>query len=235
MALMMLNVVFSGIGAGFENMLMYVIVAVFLAGLMVGRTPEYLGKKVEAKEVKLAMIAILVHPLLICAGLVCSRRPIGGPRRWPTPARTASARSSTSSTSAAANNGSGFEGLADNNPRLEHRHGDRPAPGPVPRLDLAAGVGRFARRQEACARDDRHIAGRQPDVCRNVAGDRPARGSLVVHARGGPRGRWPIIWPQSPTDHGSQRVHGVVAVGCSRNDTSPLGRLTIPWIFRIRT
>ena len=57
MSMMMLNVVFSGIGAGFENMLMYVVVAVFIAGLMVGRTPEYLGKKVEAREVKLAMIA----------------------------------------------------------------------------------------------------------------------------------------------------------------------------------
>ena len=68
MSLMMLNVVFSGIGAGFVNMLMYIIVAVFLAGLMVGRTPEYLGKKVEAKEVKLAMMAILIHPLLILAG-----------------------------------------------------------------------------------------------------------------------------------------------------------------------
>ena len=65
MSNMMLNVVFSGIGAGFVNMLMYIIVAVFLAGLMVGRTPEYLGKKVEAKEVKLAMLAILLHPLLI--------------------------------------------------------------------------------------------------------------------------------------------------------------------------
>ena len=68
MAMMMLNVVFSGVGSGFENMLMYVVVAVFLAGLMVGRTPEYLGKKVEAREVKLAMLAILFHPLLICAG-----------------------------------------------------------------------------------------------------------------------------------------------------------------------
>ena len=50
MSLMMLNVDFSGIGAGFLNMLMYVIVAVFLAGLMVGRTPEYLGKKIEARK-----------------------------------------------------------------------------------------------------------------------------------------------------------------------------------------
>src|SRR5262249_48346547 len=63
MSHMMLNVVFSGIGAGFLNMLSYIIVAVFIAGLMVGRTPEYLGKKVEAKEVKLAMLAVLLHPL----------------------------------------------------------------------------------------------------------------------------------------------------------------------------
>ena len=68
MALMMLNVDFSGIGAGFLNMLMYIIVAVFLAGLMVGRTPEYLGKKIEAREVKLAMIVVLIHPLLITCG-----------------------------------------------------------------------------------------------------------------------------------------------------------------------
>ena len=68
MVLMMLNVAFSGIGAGFENMLMYIVVAVFIAGLMVGRTPEYLGKKVEAKEVKLAMLALLIHPMTIFAG-----------------------------------------------------------------------------------------------------------------------------------------------------------------------
>ena len=49
-------------------MLIYLIVAVFLAGLMVGRTPEYLGKKVEAREMKLAMLALLIHPLLICCG-----------------------------------------------------------------------------------------------------------------------------------------------------------------------
>ena len=54
---------------------MYVIVAVFLAGLMVGRTPEYLGKKVEAKEVKLAMLAVLFHPLLICCGAGLARPP----------------------------------------------------------------------------------------------------------------------------------------------------------------
>jgi K+-transporting ATPase ATPase A chain len=79
MANMMLNVVFSGIGAGFLNMLSYIIVAVFIAGLMVGRTPEYLSKKVEA-----------------ASGPRSSRRR-SGRRSVPTPARTDSARSFTSS------------------------------------------------------------------------------------------------------------------------------------------
>ena len=62
---MWLNCIFGGKGVGLINMLVYLIVGVFLAGLMVGRTPEYLGKKVEAREMKLAMLALLIHPILI--------------------------------------------------------------------------------------------------------------------------------------------------------------------------
>ena len=62
---MWLNCVFGGKGVGMINMLVYLIIGVFIAGLMVGRTPEYLGKKVEAREMKLAMMALLIHPLLI--------------------------------------------------------------------------------------------------------------------------------------------------------------------------
>ena len=62
---MWLNCIFGGKGVGMINMLIYLIIGVFIAGLMVGRTPEYLGKKVEAREMKLAMIALLVHPILI--------------------------------------------------------------------------------------------------------------------------------------------------------------------------
>jgi K+-transporting ATPase ATPase A chain len=115
MALMMLNVVFSGIGAGFLNMFSYIIVAVFIAGLMVGRTPEYLGKKVEAKEVKLAMLAVLFHPLLILGGTA-----IFAATTWKAfcanPGPHGFSEILYEFTSAAANNGSGFEGLADNNP-----------------------------------------------------------------------------------------------------------------------
>jgi K+-transporting ATPase ATPase A chain len=115
LSLMMLNVVFSGIGAGFENMLMYILVAVFIAGLMVGRTPEYLGKKVEAREVKLAMLALLIHPLLVCGGTA-----LFAATSWKAfvanPGPHGFSEILYEFTSAAANNGSGFEGLSDNNP-----------------------------------------------------------------------------------------------------------------------
>ena len=65
---MWLNNIFGGVGVGFINMLIFVIVAVFVAGMMVGRTPEFLGKKVEAKEMKLASLALLWHPLAILVG-----------------------------------------------------------------------------------------------------------------------------------------------------------------------
>ncbi len=59
------EVIFGGVGAGLYGMLVMVVLTVFIAGLMVGRTPEYLGKKIEAREMKLAMLYILVFPLLI--------------------------------------------------------------------------------------------------------------------------------------------------------------------------
>ena len=62
---MMLNCVFGGKGVGLMNMIMYVILAVFLCGLMIGRTPEYLNKKIEGKEMKLVAIVLIIHPLLI--------------------------------------------------------------------------------------------------------------------------------------------------------------------------
>jgi K+-transporting ATPase ATPase A chain len=116
LTLMMLNVAFSGIGSGFENMLVYIIVSVFLAGLMVGRTPEYLGKKVESREMKLAMIALLIHPLLICAGTGLFAATDWGSKSVANPGAHGFSEILYEFTSAAANNGSGFEGLADNTP-----------------------------------------------------------------------------------------------------------------------
>ena len=59
------EVIFGGVGAGLYGMLVFVLLSVFIAGLMVGRTPEYLGKKIEAREMKLAMLYVLIFPLII--------------------------------------------------------------------------------------------------------------------------------------------------------------------------
>ena len=64
---MLSEVIFGGVGAGMYGMLIYIVLAVFIAGLMVGRTPEYLGKKIEAYDVKMAMLVVLVFPLVILA------------------------------------------------------------------------------------------------------------------------------------------------------------------------
>ena len=88
------EVVYGGVGSGLYGMLVFAIVAVFVAGLMVGRTPEYLGKKIEAYEMKMASLVILITPALVLIGTavgVVARR---GERAWPIPASTASARSS---------------------------------------------------------------------------------------------------------------------------------------------
>ncbi len=116
MALMMINVDFSGVGSGFLNMLMFVIAAVFIAGLMVGRTPEYLGRKIEAKEVKLAMVAILIHPLVITCGTALFAATTWGSSTTANPGAHGFSEILYEFTSSAANNGSGFEGLSDNNP-----------------------------------------------------------------------------------------------------------------------
>ena len=116
MALMMLNVDFSGIGAGFLNMLMYILVAVFIAGLMVGRTPEYLGKKIESKEVKLAMLAILIHPLLICCGAATFAANDWGRTTVANPGPHGFSEILYCFGEAANNNGSAFAGLNANTP-----------------------------------------------------------------------------------------------------------------------
>ena len=111
---MMLNCVFGGKGVGLMNMVMYVILAVFICGLMVGRTPEYLNKKIEGKEMKLVAIVLLIHPLLILgfSGLAVSVQ--AGLSGITNPGFHGLSQVLYEYASSAANNGSGFEGLADN-------------------------------------------------------------------------------------------------------------------------
>ena len=110
----MLNCVFGGKGVGLMNMILYAILAVFICGLMVGRTPEYLGKKVEGREMKLTALAIIIHPLLILAFSALAVATAAGRAGVTNPGFHGLSQVLYEYASAAANNGSGFEGLADN-------------------------------------------------------------------------------------------------------------------------
>ncbi|MFC3750130.1 potassium-transporting ATPase subunit KdpA [Paenibacillus sp. GCM10012306] len=114
LALMMLNNVFGGKGVGLINMLMYAIMGVFLSGLMVGRTPEFLGRKIEAREMKLIAIAILIHPLIILVPTAGAFLTELGKGSITNPGFHGLTQVLYEYVSSAANNGSGFEGLVDN-------------------------------------------------------------------------------------------------------------------------
>jgi K+-transporting ATPase ATPase A chain len=144
---MWLNCNFGGIGVGLVNLLVYLVIAVFLAGLMVGRTPEYLGKKVEAKEMKLASLALLAHPLLILipTGLFAALDWGSGSTNNPGPHGFSELLYEF--TSSSANNGSGFEGLGDTYGFNDLKaNASSPAPF-APHWDVATGLvmllGRF--------------------------------------------------------------------------------------------
>lgn len=125
---MMINAFYGGCGVGILNYYVFIILAVFISGLMVGRTPEFLGKKVEAREVKIAAVIAILHPLLILAGTALASYFAAGdtPMGWwfngnatgwlNNPGYHGFSEMLYEYTSSSANNGSGFEGLGDNNP-----------------------------------------------------------------------------------------------------------------------
>ena len=118
---MMVNCFYGGVGVGFLNFYIFIILAVFISGLMVGRTPEFLGKKIEAREMKIAMIIALLHPLLILAGTaIASYTYANNPEVYASwlnnPGYHGFSEMLYEFTSSSANNGSGFEGLGDNTP-----------------------------------------------------------------------------------------------------------------------
>lgn len=122
---MMINALYGGVGVGFLNYFIYIIIAVFISGLMVGRTPEFMGHKVEAKEVKIAALVTLVCAFLIKGGTALAsylfvHHPNTDwavkPSAWlNNPSYHGFSEMLYQYTSSTANNGSGFEGLADNN------------------------------------------------------------------------------------------------------------------------
>lgn len=114
---MMINCFYGGCGVGILNYFIFIILAVFISGLMVGRTPEFLGKKIEAKEMKIAMIVALFHPFLILVGTALTAYfPEFGTKTLNNPGFHGFSEMLYEFTSSSANNGSGFEGLGDNTP-----------------------------------------------------------------------------------------------------------------------
>ena len=110
---MLINQTYGGVGVGLINFLIFVFLAVFIAGLMVGRTPELFGRKLEAKEIKLAAIAMLIQPVFIL-GFVAISLTVQGLAQNSNPAFHGISQVLYEYTSAFGNNGSGFEGLGDN-------------------------------------------------------------------------------------------------------------------------
>ena len=125
------EVIFGGVGAGLYGILIYAVLAIFIAGLMVGRTPEYLGKKIQAYEVQMAMLVTLVLPLSILGfTAVAMSLPEALASRW-NPGAHGLTEILYAFTSATGNNGSAFAGISANTPFYN------------PTLGLAMLVGRF--------------------------------------------------------------------------------------------
>ncbi|MDK6388294.1 potassium-transporting ATPase subunit KdpA [Staphylococcus lugdunensis] len=112
--LMMLNAVFGGEGVGLMNMLIYVMLAVFMCSLMIGKTPSYLGMKIEGKEMKLIALSFLIHPLLILFFSALAFIVPGATDAITNPQFHGVSQVLYEFSSSSANNGSGFEGLKDN-------------------------------------------------------------------------------------------------------------------------
>ncbi|HEV2497955.1 MAG TPA: potassium-transporting ATPase subunit KdpA [Terriglobia bacterium] len=133
---MWLNCIYGGKGVGMINMLLFLIIGIFVAGQMVGRTPEYLGKKIDARVIKLAIIALLVHPLMILmpTGLFAGTN--WGLKAESNPGAHGFSQIMYQFSSASANNGSAFDGLG-----VSYGLNNNPSPAPTSRQwDIAAGL-----------------------------------------------------------------------------------------------
>ena len=110
------EVMFGGVGTGLYSMLIFAVVGVFIAGLMIGRTPEYLGKKIEAFEIKMSSVAILVMPLIVLTGTAVAVSVAAGKVGVANPGAHGFSEILYAFTSAANNNGSAFAGISANTP-----------------------------------------------------------------------------------------------------------------------
>ncbi len=133
---MWLNCIFGGKGVGLMNFLMFLILGIFLAGQMVGRTPEYLGKKIGGREVKLAVVALLMHPIMILLPVGLFAATPWGIKAESNPGPHGFSQITYQFSSASANNGSAFDGLG-----VSYGFNDNPNPAPEARpWDIATGL-----------------------------------------------------------------------------------------------
>ena len=171
------EIIVGGVGAGMYGMLLFVIIAIFVAGLMVGRTPEYVGKKIEAKEVKMAMLAILILPLMYLGWTAVAVVIPPAVASMANPGPHGFTEVLYAYTSQTGNNGSAFAGLTGNTLFYNHHRRHRDVRRPL--LDDHPGHGdrRLARREEIGAAVGRHV----PDHGRPVR--RPRRRRDRDHRR----------------------------------------------------
>ncbi|HYB91148.1 MAG TPA: potassium-transporting ATPase subunit KdpA [Candidatus Binataceae bacterium] len=133
---MWLNCIYGGKGVGMINLLLYLIIGIFLAGQMVGKTPEYLGKKIGAKEMKLAVLALLVHPFMILGPAGVFAATDWGIKAESNPGAHGFSQIVYQFSSASANNGSAFDGLG-----VTYGLNNNPSPAPeAPQWDVATGL-----------------------------------------------------------------------------------------------
>jgi hypothetical protein len=187
------EVVFGGVGTGLYGMLVFAIMAVFIAGLMIGRTPEYLGKKIEAYEMKMVSIAILVTPLLVLAGTAiavmvrCRRRRRRQPRRTRLLGNPLCLHLGRQQQRQRLRRAFRQHALLQHDAR--HRHVVRP----LRRHRAGAGHGRRPGRQEAHRRQRRHHADPWPAVRRAADRHRAAGWPAELCSRARALGRWSSI------------------------------------------
>ena len=178
------EIIFGGVGSGLYGMLVMAVLSVFIAGLMVGRTPEYLGKKIEAREMKLAMLFILIFPAVILLPAAIAIVTKAGLAGITNPGPHGFSQVLYAYTEASANNGSAFGGLNANTLLLQHDARVRDAVWPLLDEDPGARAGRLAGRQEGRATERRHLS----DLWRDFRGasdrrDPDRRGTDVLPGR----------------------------------------------------
>ena len=156
----------GGVGSGLYGILVVAVVTVFVAGLMVGRTPEYLGKKIETREMKLAMLAILIYPLLVLGFTAASLMLKTGLDSLNNAGPHGLSEVLYAFASTTANNGSAFAGLNGDTPWFKHDLGHRDVPRPLRLCRARHRSGRLARGKKEGAGFDRHVSDRRPAVCR---------------------------------------------------------------------